>query len=181
MIQLSQEKGFPGWMLAGTYCLGEAYALLGRSQEGIDLIKEGVKGELASGVKVSISGPLGYLAEVYARLGEVEKGLAVWNELNQLIEATGERHWETEHYRVLSLLQLAQGDEVGAEASLKRALEISRRQHARSWELRAAVDLAQLWQKQGRIAESREVVKPIYDWFTEGFDTPDMQEARKYL
>jgi predicted ATPase len=76
---------------------------------------------------------------------------------------------------------LAQGDAAAAEASLHRAIEVARRQQAKSWELRATTSLARLWQKQGQADEARRVLMQIYDWFTEGFDTPDLKEAKAVL
>jgi predicted ATPase len=98
-----------------------------------------------------------------------------------LVEGTGERQWEAEIYRVRGELLLVQGDEADAEASFHRAIEVARRQSAKSWELRATTSLARLWQKQGEREEARRILAESYGWFTEGFDTPDLIEARTLL
>jgi predicted ATPase len=97
------------------------------------------------------------------------------------VEETGERHWEAELYRLRGELLLAQGDETEAEASLHKAIEVARRQQAKSWELRAVITLSRLWQKQGKKAEARQILAEIYNWFNEGFDTPDLKEAKVLL
>jgi predicted ATPase len=97
------------------------------------------------------------------------------------VEETDERHWEAELYRLKGELLLTQGDKTEAEASFHKAIEVARHQQARSWELRATVSLCRLWRKQGRVDEARQMLAEIYGWFTEGFDTPDLQEAKELL
>jgi predicted ATPase len=97
------------------------------------------------------------------------------------VEQTGERHWEAELHRLRGELLLMAGNVAAAERSLREAMAIARRQQAKSWELRAANNLARLWQQQGKTEEARQLLQPIYDWFSEGFDTPDLQEARALL
>ena len=98
-----------------------------------------------------------------------------------MVENTGERLFEAELYRLRGELLLMFDEKDGAEMALEQALAIARRQHARMWELRAAVSLARLRRDQGRYAEARDIVAPIYGWFTEGFDTPDLTDARALL
>ena len=99
------------------------------------------------------------------------------------MDQTGERCYEAEMYRIKGelLLQQAVPDAPQAEACFQQALAVARRQQARSWELRAAMSLSRLWQQQGKRTEARELLAPIYSWFTEGFDTLDLQEARALL
>jgi len=104
------------------------------------------------------------------------------------VEQTDERHWEAELYRLKGELLLMQGHDAEAEASLhqaescfQHAVEVARRQSAKSWELRATVSLCRLWQVQGRMDEARQMLAEVYGWFTEGFDTPDLQEAKALL
>jgi predicted ATPase len=99
------------------------------------------------------------------------------------VDCTGERYYEAEVYRLKGelLLRLAAPDAPQAEACFQQALAVARRQQAKSWELRAAMSLARLWQHQGKGAEARELLTPIYGWFTEGFDTADLQEAKALL
>jgi len=99
------------------------------------------------------------------------------------METHGERWWEAELYRLQGELMLRQTipDAAQAEASFQHALTVACRQQAKSWELRAAMSLARLWQRQGKRAAAHELLAPIYGWFTEGFDTADLQEARELL
>jgi predicted ATPase len=99
------------------------------------------------------------------------------------VDHTGERYWEAEVYRLKGDLLLRQSvpDAPQAEACFQQALAVACRQQAKSWELRAAMSLSRLWQQQGKRAEARELLAPIYSWFTEGFDTPDLQEAKALL
>jgi predicted ATPase len=97
------------------------------------------------------------------------------------VERTGERHWEAECHRLQGEFLALQGDDAGAQFYFTKAIEVSRSQKAKSWELRAAIDLARLWQKQGKVEEGRELLEPVYSWFTEGFDTFDLKEAKELL
>ena len=123
------------------------------------------------------------LAEVYDRLGYPEDGLQALNEAHTLVEQHEERWWEAEVYRLQGVLLLQQTltHQEEAEACFQHALTVARRQQAKSLELRAAMSLARLWQQQGKRAEARALLAPIYGWFTEGFDTADLQEARALL
>jgi len=179
LIHLAQEKDFSSWYSAGLSCLGESFILTDRIQAGISLVQEGVDGNLSTGVRCSVPGPLLYLVEAYARIGDLERGEKIWTQTCELIEMTGERRWEGELYRMRAMLQRMRGRDRDAEASLKKALEIAHKQSARLVELRAAIDLAHLLEKQERNEEGRQAVKEIYSWFTEGFDTPELNEARK--
>jgi predicted ATPase len=98
-----------------------------------------------------------------------------------MVEETGERHWQAELHRVRAELLLMQGDSAEAEASLHNAIEVARRQSAKSWELRATTSLARLWQGQGRMDQARQVLAEVYGWFTEGYGTPDLKEAEALL
>jgi predicted ATPase len=99
------------------------------------------------------------------------------------VDTTGERHFEAEVYRIKGevLLQQALPDMPQAEACFQQALAVARRQEAKSWELRTALSLSRLWQRQGKRAAARALLAPVYGWFTEGFDTTDLQEARALL
>jgi predicted ATPase len=123
------------------------------------------------------------LAEAHAAAGQAEAGLGVLTEALALVDHTGERYWEAEVYRLKGDLLLWQSvpDAPQAEACFQQALAVACRQQAKSWELRAAMSLSRLWQQQGKRAEARELLAPIYSWFTEGFDTPDLQEAKALL
>jgi predicted ATPase len=123
------------------------------------------------------------LADVSAHLGHPEDGLQALAEAHTLIEQHEERYWEAEGYRLQGVLLLRQTgtpqDE--AETCFQQALAIARRQEAKALELRAAMSLARLWQQQDKYIEARELLAPVYGWFTEGFDTADLQEAKALL
>jgi predicted ATPase len=123
------------------------------------------------------------LAEVSAHLGHPEDGLQALVEAHTLMEQQEERYWEAEVCRLRGVLLLRQPGTppAEAEACFQRALDVARRQEAKSLELRAAMSLSRLWQQQGKRTETRELLAPIYGWFTEGFDTADLQEARALL
>jgi predicted ATPase len=123
------------------------------------------------------------LADAAAHLGHPEDGLQALAEAHTLVEQQEERWWEAEVYRLRGVLLLRQPGTPQAEAEtwLQRALDVAHRQEAKSLELRAAMSLSRLWQQQGKRAEAYERLAPLYAWFTEGFDTADLQEARALL
>ena len=180
LMRLSNEK-VPGWSGEGTRFRGEALAMLGQVQEGMAQMREGMAAHQSVGVRLDLSGKLGSLAEAQAKAGRPGEGLTTLAEALALVEQTDERHWEAELYRLRAELLLMQGDDAGAEASLQKAVEVARRQQAKSWELRATVSLYHLWQEQDRMDEARQMLAEIYGWFAEGFDTPDLQEAKALI
>ena len=129
-----------------------------------------------------------WLAQAYGRAGQAEEGLSVLAEALALVEEIGERYYEAEIYRLRGELLLVQGNQVEAETSIhqaegcfRHAIEVARRQQAKSWELRATTSLARLWREQDKQEEARESLAEIYRWFTEGFDTADLREAKVLL
>ena len=126
---------------------------------------------------------LAQAAAVYGIGGQTGEGLRLLAEALAVVDKTGERHSEAELYRLQGELLLAQSSDNTAEADacLHQALAIARRQQARSLELRAATSLSRLWQQQGKQVEARQLLAPLYGWFTEGFDTADLQEAKALL
>jgi predicted ATPase len=123
------------------------------------------------------------LAEVLAHRGHTTDGLQALAEAHTLVEQHEERYWEAEIHRLRGVLLLRQPGtpQAEAEACFQQAMDVARRQEAKSLELRAAMSLSRLWQQQGKQAEARALLAPIYNWFTEGFDTADLQEARALL
>jgi predicted ATPase len=123
------------------------------------------------------------LADVSAHLGHMEDGLQALAEAHTLVEQQDERWWEAEVQRLRSVMLLRQPGTPAAEAEawLRRALDVARRQEAKSLELRAALSLSRLWQQQGKRAEAHALLGEVYGWFTEGFDTADLQEAKALL
>jgi predicted ATPase len=123
------------------------------------------------------------LTEVYDHLGHTKNGLQALAEAHTLVKQHDERWWEAEIYRLRGVLLLRQPGtpQAEAEACFQRALDVAHRQEAKSLELRAAMSLARLWQQQGKRAEAHALLAPVYGWFTEGFDTADLQEAKALL
>jgi adenylate cyclase len=180
LISLSNELA-PGWSAEGISLRGEALVMLGQVREGMAQLREGLAAYRSFRGLRHLPGRLCFLAEAQAQSGHPEEGLATLAEALALVEETGERHWEAELYRLRAELLLMQGDDTEAEASLHKAIEVARRQNAKSWELRATVSLCRLWQEQGRTDKARQMLAEIYNWFTEGFDTTDLIEAKRLL
>jgi predicted ATPase len=126
---------------------------------------------------------LSHLAEAYAELGQFDDAWRCIGEAMTAVEITKERWWEAEVNRVASeiALTLPVTDVSKAEAYFERALAVARQQQAKSWELRAAMSMAQLWRDQGKRHEAHELLAPVYGWFTEGFDTLDLKNAKNLL
>jgi predicted ATPase len=132
---------------------------------------------------MAVSHYLVLLAEAYGQAGQAEEGLRLLTEALAHMDTTGERNYAVEVYWLKGELLLRQAipDEAQAETCLHQGLDIARHQQTKSWELRAALSLSRLWQRQGKHAEARQMLAEIYGWFTEGFDTVDLQEARALL
>jgi predicted ATPase len=138
---------------------------------------------VATGQTLSQPLHLVLLAEAAGYVGQVEEGLRRLAEALTAFEASGRGDWLAEAYRLQGELLLRQAlpDATQAEACFHQALAVARCQQAKSWELRAAMSLSRLWHQQGKRAEARELLAPIYGWFTEGFDTADIQDAKALL
>ena len=181
-ITLSTEQGFPLWMAWGTIMRGWALSCQGQEDDGIEQIRQGLDAYRATGAQLFCPYFLSLLAEGYMKAGQAEEGLNVVDEALAAVSNTGERWCETELHRLKGELLLMQGEaESEVEGCFCQALEVARRQEAKSLELRTAMSLGRLWQKQGKQKEARELLSEIYGWFTEGFDTKDLQEAKALL
>jgi TOMM system kinase/cyclase fusion protein len=182
-VALSTEKGFPQWAAWGTSMHGWALAMQGQGEAGMAQVRQGIAALRATGAALLVPYFCTLLAEVSAHLGHIEDGLQALAEAHTLVEQQEERWWEAEVCRLRGVLLLRQPGTPPAEAEawLQRALDVARRQEAKALELRAAMSLARLWQQQGKRAEARELLAPVYGWFTEGFDTADLQEAKALL
>jgi len=182
-VALATEHGFPLWVSAGTSLRGWALAMQGQGEKGRTQIHQGTAAFQATGATVYVPYLYTLLAEISDHLSHTEDGLRALAETHTLVEQHEERWWEAEVYRLRGVLLLRQPGTPQAEAEtwLQRALDVARRQEAKALELRAAMSLSRLWQQQGKRAEARELLAPIYGWFTEGFDTADLQEAKALL
>jgi predicted ATPase len=155
----------------------------GHGKEGMAQLRQGIAAWRATGAAQHVPYHCTMLADVSAHLGHVEDGLQALAEAHTLVEQHEERYWEAEVHRLRGVLLLRQPGtpQAEAEAWFQRALEVARHQEAKSLELRAAMSLGRLWQQQSKQAEARELLAPVYGWFTEGFDTADLQEAKALL
>jgi class 3 adenylate cyclase/predicted ATPase len=206
VIALSNEHGFARWLAGGMIRRGWALAAQGLAEEGIVQLHHGLATWRQMGGELGLPNILAILAEAYGKGGRAEEGLGVLAEALATAHKNAEHHYEAELYRLKGelLLQRAlersdlptaarQTAQVAVEATqiaslrteaeicFRQALDVARRQHAKSLELRAAQSLSRLWQQQGKRAEARQLLAEIYGWFTEGFDTPDLQEANTLL
>jgi predicted ATPase len=175
----------------GPIMRGWAVAVREHSPEGLVQIRQGLDTYRSTGAEFQRPHFLTLLAEASGLLGQPEGGLAALEEALTLMEQTGERYYEAELHRQrgeLLLLRAASGrpaqgnqEQHEAETCFQHALDVARQQQAKSLELRTAMSLARLWQGQGKRADARVLLAEVYDWFTEGFDTPDLQEAKALL
>jgi predicted ATPase len=183
LLMLAREQGFTQRLATGTILLGWALTAQGQKAEGVDQVRQGLAAFRATGAELARPYYLALLAEAYAKVGQQEDGLSLLAEALATVHKTGERLWEAELHRLKGelLLPLSAEKHAEAEACFQQALEVARHQQATSLELRAAMSLARLWQQQSRRAEARELLAPVYGWFTEGFGTADLQEAKALL
>jgi predicted ATPase/class 3 adenylate cyclase len=180
-LSLSIEHEFAAIERRARFFRGALLAQAGELQEGIELMRNALAATYRNSERCRRTLYLGHLAFAHAQLGEPEVGLRLLDEGVQLAEATGERFFEAELYRLRGTINLKLGQCEQAEVELQRALTIARKQQARWWELRASICLARHWSNGGRYFEARSLVTPIFTWFTEGHATPDLEVARKLV
>jgi predicted ATPase len=182
-MTIATEQGFPVQLANATTLQGWALAACGRGAEGITQLQQGLAASQALGAVRDRPYHLALFAEVSAQAGQTTAGLEALAEALMTLPTSGARWWEAELYRLRGALlwQHAVAQPEAAEACFQQALTVARRQQAKSLELRAAMSLSRLWQQQGKHAEAYELLAPVYGWFTEGFDTPDLQEAKALL
>ena len=183
MIRYGREKGLGMIVPFGKVFRGDAMAQHGEFAEGIAQMREGISELRSIGTLFSLPSLLAGLAEACARCGNVDDGLTVVEEGLEMMRTGGEHFSLPEIYRVKGKLLLAGSvnDPNAAETAFCEVLSIARAQQAKSLELRAAMSLAGLWCNQGKLQEARELLAPVYGWFTEGFDTRDVKEAKAML
>jgi predicted ATPase len=183
LLTLATTQGFPHYVGFGTCWRGGALAMQGQGEVDLTQMRQGMAAVLTTGQGLAQPLCLVLLAEAAGHAGQVNEGLRLLAETLRALEASGRGDLLAEAYRLQGafLLRQAVSDAAQAEACFQQALTIARRQQAKSWELRAAMSLSRLWQQQGKRAEASELLAPVYGWFTEGFDTADLQEAKALL
>lgn len=203
IIALSEEQGFPMWAAGATIFRGWSLVEQGEYEDGIVQLKKGLAVWQAMGAEVAMPSWLAQLAEAYKYVGQFMEGLTILAKAMAVTNKNDERWWEAELYRLQGELILQQesqtakvkprksrvlkhkvqsrGPQSEAEACFLKAIAIAQRQQTKSLELRAATSLARLWQRQEKLGEAQHVLSKVYNWFTEGFDTADLRDARALL
>jgi predicted ATPase len=183
MVTLSDDKGSSYWKAMGMMHEGLLIALTGKVLDGIHASKSGLAALRSTGT--TLAGPYysSCLAMNYAKIGQFEEARRLIGEAMLTTEETNERWFEAEIYRMSGEIELKSPNlgEAKPEVYFQRALSVARAQQAKSFELRAATSMARLWSEQGKRAEARNLLAPIYGWFTEGFDTLDLKAAQVLL
>jgi len=178
---LAAEQSFPYWVAQGRIYRGWVKIKNGDVADGISLLGSGLAAYRATGAAIWVPHYAALLARAWEIAGQIEEAMTQLDEALQIVTRTGERWFLAELNRHKGQLMLRQGHAEAAEDLYRKALSIARDQEAKLWELRAAVNLARLRRDQGRRAEARELLAPVYGWFTEGFDTPDLKEAKALI
>jgi predicted ATPase len=203
VMTLSTEQGFPYFVAMGAFVRGRALVEQKQVEEGRAQIRESLATSRGIGEELGRTGSLAALADAHRKAGQIEEGLTLLSEALALVNKTGVHVSEAELYRLKGELTLQQlkikNDELKitkteisstqhltpstqeAEACFHKAIEVARHQQAKSWELRATMSLARLWQSQSKKVEAHQMLSEVYNWFTEGFDTKDLQEAKTLL
>jgi len=183
IITLSTERGFPQWLLFGKVFEALLQAEQGGDGAAIAQLRGAIAEYRATGNELYVPGFFSLLATALLKHGAIDEGLDAVADALAMTDATGSRVWESDYYRLKGELLLARDPAAGqdAEIAFRQAIEIARGQSARSLELRAAVSLGRLWERQGKRQEAARVLAEIHGWFTEGFDTVDLMEAKSLL
>jgi predicted ATPase len=176
-IALADEKG----KALGTALRGEFFALTGNAPDAARAITSGITSLRATGSTIKEPRHLWHLAMAYTELGQLDDARRRIDDAIDKVERSKEKWCEAEVNRIAGEIALKSLDTEGAEKYFDRALAVARQQQAKSWELRAATSMARLWRSQGEPQQARELLAPIYGWFTEGFDTLDLKEAKALL
>ncbi|MBI1880880.1 MAG: AAA family ATPase [Chloroflexi bacterium] len=181
MIEIAEREGLVLWLAYATVIKGWIKTKQGQPEAGVSEMLKGLTNLQATGTKLYLVYLWALLVEGYAALGQYQEGLNIITEALAFVEETDERYWEAELYRLKGELLLQTEAKAEAEMWFWKAIEVARQQSAKSLELRATVSLARLWQEQGKTAKARQILAEIYGWFTEGFDTADLREAKSLL
>jgi class 3 adenylate cyclase/predicted ATPase len=180
-LALSTEQGFQFWVGWEEVLIGWTLARQGDGSEGVERIRQGLIDWQATGSQLGRSYFLTLQAEAHGHAGQIEEALNLLAEAKTFTNQTQERWWEAEQSRLKGKLLFDRGEETNAEACFHHALELARRQQAKSLELRAAMSLARLWQGQGAGDKARQLLADVYGWFTEGFGSADLRSAKEML
>ena len=182
-IAISEREGFPYYLTSAQIIRGWALAEIGQAEQGVRQMRDGLAALTANGVGLWLTNSLATLAEACGSAGQISEGLDTLAEALDLVQRDGERWWEAEIVRLRGELLLRQSDSNSAEAQscFERAIQIARKQDAKSLELRATTSLARLLAKQGKLEEAHAMLAEIYNQFTEGFDTADLKDAKALL
>ena len=182
LLALTDEKGSLFWKALATVHQGCVFALTGKASDAVQMMTSGIAAVGSTGQTLWMPSYLSYLAHAYAELSQFSDARRCLDEAMSIIETTKERWFEAEVNRIAGEIALrSEPNAAKAEAYFERALAVARKQQAKSWELRAAMRMARLWRDQGKREEARELLAPVYGWFTEGFDTRDLKEAKALL
>jgi class 3 adenylate cyclase/predicted ATPase len=180
-IGIAREYRMPQWLAEATICRGFAQVGLGQLTEGIAQLQTGLAGWNAIGARLLETHWLGLKSEAHLQAGQFDDALATLDRAAETAGVTGECHYQAELHRLRGVVLAETGDAAEAAAWLQRAIDTALSQQAKSLELRAATSLARLWCDQGRRAQARDLLAPVYAWFTEGFDTADLKDAKALL
>jgi predicted ATPase len=181
VIAVATEQGFPQWRAHGTIFRGWVKVKSGDVTEGMSLLRSGSTAYRSTGAAMWMPHYTVLLAGACEIAGQVDEALTLLDEALHIVERTGERWFAAELNRLKGQLLLRQGHAEAAEELYRKALRIAREQEAKLWQLRAAMSLARLRRNQGWRTEARDLLAPVYGWFTEGFDTSDLREAKTLL
>jgi class 3 adenylate cyclase/predicted ATPase len=183
LLEVAQQQVLPFWVAWAQTLQGWVLAVQDKRQIGLDHMWEGLAACRATGLELDRPWVLGLIAELYGQGRQSDDGLRVLSEALVLVDKTGERWYEAELHRHKGelLLQQSADNQSEPETCFQKALDIARSQEAKSWELRAATSLARLWQQQGRCQAAYDLLASVYNWFTEGFATLDLKEAKALL
>jgi predicted ATPase len=183
LLALAKEKDTTLWKASGLMNQGDLLGLVGRASDAVPMIASGIAALQSTGATLYMPWHLSRLAWAHADLSRFDEAQRCSDQATTVVETTNERWSEAEVHRIAGevVLMSPDGDAAKAEDYFKHSLAVARQQQAKSWELRAAMSLARLWCSQGKVQQARELLAPVYGWFTDGFDTRDLKEAKALL
>ncbi len=183
LVALADEKGSPLWKAFGVSCQGWLAAMTDKAVDAVQIITSAIDTARSTGSTLWTPLNLSHLARAYAALGKFDDAWRYIGEATTAMATAKETWWEAEVHRIAGEVawKSPEPDVAKAQPYFERALAVARQQQAKSFELRASMSLARLWRDQGKLQQARELLAPVYGWFTEGFDTRDLKEAKALL